>query len=85
MSINARFEHLDSGQRNEIYHAVHGAGDTFGGSDNIYLLLRQPERKTMVRRMARRYGVKQWTIERVYIHLHEARASRRRRSGGSNV
>ena len=24
MSINARFEHLDTGQRNRIFHAMHG-------------------------------------------------------------
>lgn len=78
MSINARFEHLDSGQRNEIYHAVHGAGPGYGNSDNCFLLLSAPERRTMVRRMARRFGVKQATVEAVYAYLHIKNGPRRR-------
>lgn len=78
MSINARFEHLDSGQRNEIYHAVRNAGSTFGDSDNVFLLLGVPERKKMVRRLAIRFGVKQATIRDVYRHVHYLSHRRRR-------
>jgi|JI10StandDraft_1071094.scaffolds.fasta_scaffold221088_3 hypothetical protein len=79
MSINARFEHLDTGQRNHIYHAVRGAGSLLReGHDDARLLLRVSERRRMVRRMARRFGVKQATVEAVYIHLHERNRTRRR-------
>lgn len=73
MSINARFEHLDGGQRNEIFHAVHEAGRKYGGTDNTFLLLNDPGRKKVIRRMAIRFGVRENTIRDVYRHVWRKR------------
>lgn len=74
MSINASFQHLDTGQRNEIFHAVHNAGNRFADTGTWSSLRRQEERQKMARKLAIRYGVKIATIELVYTYVLGRRA-----------